>query len=202
LLTRKARPFPKMEPPTDGKRPFIHDFLELFLLLRLVPVGAQYQVAGAAIVPRATGAKPTSSTRRRFPQRLRRTSRPQPNYDLISRDVRSWEARDTGKCARPRYRFQPSEEEDGNAVSESQLHPKLDLPGAGCEVRSLHLRSRLAEGTGIGDEVSGLAELDAIEQVVALRTELKVDALCGAQGSPLVQGLNASNGVSGLRETP
>jgi hypothetical protein len=57
------------------------------------------------------------------------------------------------------------------ALSEAELHPKLYLPGTGCEVRSLHLRSRLAEGAGIGDEVSGLAEL------VALRTELKVDAL-------------------------
>jgi len=33
--------------------------------------------------------------------------------------------------------------------SESQLHPKLDLSGAGGEVRLLHLGGRLAEGAGV-----------------------------------------------------
>src|SRR5216683_228817 len=42
--------------------------------------------------------------------------------------------------SRPGYRGPPSE---------SQLHPKLDLPGAGGEVRLLHLGGRPAEGAGI-----------------------------------------------------
>jgi len=58
------------------------------------------------------------------------------------------------------------------ASSEAHLHRKLDLPCACCEVRSFRLGTRLTESAGIGCEVSGLAKLDAIEQVIALRTEL------------------------------
>src|SRR5208283_922580 len=59
---------------------------------------------------------------------------------------------------------------------EAQLDPELNLPGAGGQVRTPHLRTGLAKGICVGDEIVGLAELNAVEQVVALRPELQVGA--------------------------
>ena len=88
----------------------------------------------------------------------------------------------TGRWDAVNERIQNLAASSGPNKSETELHSKLNLPGSGCAVRSLLLGCRLTEGARVGGEVSGLTELHAIEQVVALCSELQVDPFGEVQG--------------------
>lgn len=76
---------------------------------------------------------------------------------------------DDNQRTRPSHRVEPS-------VAKSALH-SMDLTGARSLVRTPHLAGGLAERSWIRSQVSGLAERNAIEQIVGLGAELQPHAL-------------------------
>ncbi len=66
--------------------------------------------------------------------------------------------------------------------SEPQLHTKLNLPCAGGLIGAADLSGGLAEGAGVGGQISGLGELDAIKQIVGLSAKIESDAFGEADG--------------------
>src|SRR4029077_11702909 len=67
-------------------------------------------------------------------------------------------------------------------LSEPQLHTKLNLPCAGCLIGSADLSGGLSEGAEVGGQISGLGELDAIEQVIGLSPKIESNALGEVDG--------------------
>src|SRR5438128_1130802 len=85
----------------------------------------------------------------------------------------SWCRRQTQRCDHRN----PEKPFPSGQRSKTELQPELHLTGTGGEIRAPYLSRRLTERAGIGCQISGLSELDAIKQIVGLPPKLQIGTL-------------------------